>query len=83
MDYILYICLLQVWFPSDDLLVRVHSMVKWDFAYRQARRGDWEQYARDRDRFSTKIAQLTPILSPILDPQHRDQVYLKYFLDLN
>ena len=70
-----------MWFPNDDSLVKVHSMVQWDFAYRQARKGEWEQFARDRDRFATKISQLTPIISPILDRRHREQVFLKYFND--
>ena len=36
----------------------VYMMCTWDFAYRNARRGHWEQIARDRKRFQRRIVVL-------------------------
>ena len=33
----------------------IHIMVHWDYAYRAARKGPWEEMARDRDRFRGRI----------------------------
>ena len=44
----------------------VHTMYAWDFAYRNARRGHWEQIARDRERFRRKILQVAAIIEPVL-----------------
>lgn len=46
--------------------VQVRYMWCWNFAYRSARKGLWEQYARDRCRFHRKIAQLAKIIEPVL-----------------
>ena len=47
----------------------------WDFAYRSARRGEWETFARDRDRFKKIINRIGNVLHPILDSQHRMKVH--------
>uniref|UniRef100_A0A182JQ15 PP1c_bdg domain-containing protein n=1 Tax=Anopheles christyi TaxID=43041 RepID=A0A182JQ15_9DIPT len=57
----------------------VHVMRAWDFAYRQARKGDWEMAARDRERFRKRIADLEPVLGPALQPRIRDKVYFERF----
>ncbi|EAA09674.4 AGAP004848-PA [Anopheles gambiae str. PEST] len=57
----------------------VHVMRAWDFAYRQARKGEWEMAARDRERFRKRIAELEPLLGPALQPALRDKVYSERF----
>uniref|UniRef100_A0A182P0K5 PP1c_bdg domain-containing protein n=1 Tax=Anopheles epiroticus TaxID=199890 RepID=A0A182P0K5_9DIPT len=57
----------------------VHVMRAWDFAYRQARKGDWETAARDRERFRKRIADLEPVLGAVLQPTLRDKIYSERF----
>nr|XP_027239022.1 uncharacterized protein LOC113830034 [Penaeus vannamei] len=61
--------------------VKVHPMVTWAHAYQQARRGPWEQYARDAARFSRHIADLEPVISRVLQEGHRQEVYQKLYGD--
>ncbi|XP_013923410.1 PREDICTED: protein phosphatase 1 regulatory subunit 15A-like [Thamnophis sirtalis] len=56
-------------------VVTVHSLVVWDYASRAARRGPWEEMARDRCRFHRKITQMAAILEPCLAKDHRDKVW--------
>lgn len=53
----------------------VHTMRTWDFAYRQARKGEWEMAARDRERFKKRIKETEAILCPTFDQNLRDKVY--------
>ncbi len=48
----------------------VHHMITWSFAYRAARIGPWEQYARDSDRFKRRIAQIEKQIGHIFLPDH-------------
>ncbi|KAK7072441.1 hypothetical protein SK128_027437 [Halocaridina rubra] len=57
--------------------IRVYPMVTWSFAYRNARQGPWEQYARDRSRFQSRILSLEPVISPVLSESHRMMMYDK------
>ncbi|XP_038237507.1 protein phosphatase 1 regulatory subunit 15A [Dermochelys coriacea] len=57
--------------------VTVHPLLVWPFASRAARRGPWEELARDRSRFRRRIEQLGAILEPCLDPGHRAQAWRK------
>ncbi|XP_068232835.1 uncharacterized protein [Palaemon carinicauda] len=57
----------------------LHPMVAWQFAYKNARRGLWEQYARDRVRFNNRIEALEPILSSVLEGSHRETMYQKIY----
>lgn len=51
----------------------------WSFAAREARKGKWEQFVRDRDRFSNRIKFLAQYLNPILSQTHRDKIYKERF----
>ncbi|EDW01921.1 GH20179 [Drosophila grimshawi] len=66
-----------------NLSPEVHVMHAWNFAYRAARKGGWQQFARDRDRFSQRIKRVAPIIDIVLSPSHRDRVYRDRFLDVN
>ncbi|XP_030041065.2 uncharacterized protein LOC115456233 [Manduca sexta] len=59
---------------------RVHVMRVWAFAARQARPGHWERYARDRERFQRRIADVDMAVSWVLKPQHRARVMFQRFM---
>lgn len=65
----------KVHFASADHLATVHPMVTWSHAYQAARKGPWEEYARDRGRFQRRITDLQRTLDPVLDPVHRETVF--------
>ncbi|XP_039480442.1 protein phosphatase 1 regulatory subunit 15A [Drosophila santomea] len=58
----------------------VHVMLAWDYAYRAARKSEWQVMARDRDRFQQRIRRISPILNAVLTPVHRERVYRARFL---
>lgn len=62
-----------------DLIPIVHIMVQWDYAYRAARKGPWEEMARDRERFKRRINCIAAVLDPILTRQHRAHVWQERF----
>lgn len=59
--------------------VDVHIMRTWNFAYRQARKGEWEMAARDRERFKKRIDEAAEILEPIFQPNVRKRIYCERF----
>ncbi|XP_051899234.1 protein phosphatase 1 regulatory subunit 15B-like [Pristis pectinata] len=60
-------------------VVEVHRMIVWDFAYRAARKGPWEQHARDRSRFQRRIADTEAAIGFCLDQEHRCAVWTKLY----
>lgn len=60
----------------------VHIMHTWCYAYRAARKGEWEMYARDRERFKLRIQRAAFTLNPILEREHRQKIYEKRFVNL-
>lgn len=64
----------KVTFAPEKDLVRKHNMVAWRFAYESSRKDCWQQYARDNERFRSRIARCVPILNPILTESHRSRV---------
>lgn len=62
-----------------NLKPEVHVMRTWDFAYRQARKGEWEIAARDRERFKNRIHETGKVLSTVFDKNLRDKVYKERF----
>jgi len=57
--------------------VEVQHMVAWSFAYRQARKGIWEQEARDRERFRHRINNTENNIGWVFSKSHRAEVYHK------
>jgi len=55
--------------------VEVHHMITWSYAYREARKGKWEQEARDRERFRQRIINTDNSIGWVLNQSHRDTVY--------
>ncbi|XP_039453381.1 uncharacterized protein LOC120432235 [Culex pipiens pallens] len=58
---------------------QVHVMRVWDYAYRQARKSEWEIAARDRAWFKRRIENTEPVLGPIFDRDLRERVYRERF----
>ena len=59
-------CCKRVSFKPDCELTEVHHIITWNFAYRAARKGPWEQYARDRLHFKRRIEAAAPVLESCL-----------------
>lgn len=53
---------------------KVHILRAWSFAYRQARRGEWEQHGRDRVRFANRVHSMQDELSRVLSTEHRKNI---------
>ena len=41
-------------------------MHTWLYAYQNARRGEWEMFARDHERFQLRIKKFSKVLDPII-----------------
>lgn len=61
----------QVRFSS---IVQVHVMRSWSFARQAARRGPWEEMARDRERFRRRIQEAERSIGPCLSSTHRTRI---------
>ena len=59
---------------------KVYVMVKWDFAYRQARKSDYLQRYMDNIRFKNRIMYCEKIVSPIFNVKHRNKIYIERIL---
>ncbi|KAM4015913.1 uncharacterized protein ACNLHF_002469 [Anomaloglossus baeobatrachus] len=54
--------------------VTIHPIVTWSFAHRMARKGQWEEYARDRCRFQRRIAEAEVAIGFCLTSHHREKI---------
>ncbi|ELU01514.1 hypothetical protein CAPTEDRAFT_197933 [Capitella teleta] len=64
-------------FAKGDLLFAVtvdSADPKLCQAYAEARKGEWEMFARDRSRFASRVQSLEKIISPILSEEHRQHI---------
>ncbi|KAM9299412.1 uncharacterized protein PAF06_016477 [Gastrophryne carolinensis] len=55
--------------------VTVHHMITWSYAYRTARKGPWEEYARDSCRFQKRVSEIESKIGYCLKPQHREKIW--------
>ncbi|XP_061180227.1 uncharacterized protein LOC133188752, partial [Saccostrea echinata] len=61
----------KVHFARAENLTVTHEADEWN------RKGHWEEYARDRERFKRRIEELQRVLDPVLKQKHREHVYKK------
>ncbi|KAG8567864.1 hypothetical protein GDO81_013808 [Engystomops pustulosus] len=57
--------------------VTVHPIITWSFAHRMARKGPWEEYARDRSRFQRRIAETEAAIGFCLEALHREKIWTR------
>jgi hypothetical protein len=60
-----------VQFCTQTSVVTVPNQLEWADAYEEARRGPWEEYARDRDRFQHRIKAAADVIGWVLGAEHR------------
>lgn len=65
---------------SDSIKIQ-HTYV-WDFAYREARKSDWQFAAIDRLRFKRRIMDMGLVLNHILEEEHRQKMFESRFAKL-
>ena len=58
---------------------KVHLLVKWDFAYRPARKNEYHKFYLDRLRFERKIVECKNIFNNIFDEEHRNKIFNERF----
>ena len=58
-----------------DFKPKIYIQYVWPFAYQQARKSEWEQCARDRDRFTRRIFESEHIINLVLNERHRERVF--------
>lgn len=63
----------------NEKLNQIYILRKWNFAFKQARMMYWEYEAIDRIRFQRRVKEISNILNPILDVNHRCVIYNKRF----
>lgn len=49
-------------------------MCTWDYEYWTARKGEWEQIARDRARFERRIQDIGRKILDVLKDDHRQKI---------
>lgn len=64
----------QVQFRSQVDDIEVLNADEWYEAYEEARKGSWEEFARDRDRFSKRVQEVEEQISWIFGQEHRRHV---------
>lgn len=61
---------------------KIHQTFVWTFAYRQARKSNFQQLALDRHRFQRRIRKMEFIIGMVLECSHRDNIYRERFVHL-
>ncbi|XP_028287958.1 protein phosphatase 1 regulatory subunit 15A [Parambassis ranga] len=55
-------------------LVHVHVMRTWPFARQASRKGQWEEMARDRDRFRRRVRETEQAIGHCFTQSHREKI---------
>lgn len=57
----------------------IHYLVAWKYAYKEARKGEFQKAYLDRLRFKRKIEEMEKNLCSMLDINHRRKIYKERF----
>lgn len=60
----------------------VHQTFVWAFAYREARKSDFQQLMLDRYRFQRRIEKIKTTLDMILESNFRNKIVHERFINL-
>jgi len=60
--------------------IDIHTLCVWDFAYRNARIGNWAQIYLDNQRFKSRCITVEKQIKKIFNRQHRN--IMKYYIFL-
>ena len=63
---------MSVRFTDFDLVITDRTWTS--DVWRESRRGLWEEFARDKRRFSHRIERLAVVIEPCLLQTHRDEI---------
>lgn len=61
-------------------IVTRHTIYAWSFAYREARKGDWQTCILDRIRFLNRIRCLEHLLENVLSVEYRKKIFMERYL---
>lgn len=61
-------------------IVTRHTIHAWSFAYREARKSDWQTCILDRIRFLNRIRSLEHLLMNVLSAEHRKKIFAERYL---
>jgi len=64
---------------QDDPVLKVHYLIVWSFASKQARKGTWHLCEVDRTRFQKRVRDIELIISFVFSVDHRWQVFQTRF----
>jgi len=62
-----------------DSRLTIYIQYVWQFAYQQARKSEWQQYARDHDRFARRILESELVVNTIINSQHCERVFVSLY----
>lgn len=62
---------------------KVQLLVKWKFAYRQARKSEYQKTYLDTLRFERRILQFENTAEKIFNEKHRHKIYMDRFITNN
>ena len=65
-------------FAESDLAVVHTEEDELADAYRDARKGHWEDYVRDRARFKNRVDAFQLLIAPYHQSEHRHSIYNRY-----
>ena len=58
---------------------KIYYIIAWSFAYKQARKSNYEQLALDRYRFQDRVNKTGKTLNKILEPNYRNKIFEERF----
>lgn len=61
---------------------KIYHIIAWSFAYKQARKSNYQQFVLDRYRFQDRVNKTGKTLEKILEPNYRKKIFEERFASL-